>query len=126
MRDCVMSRSDKRKRMTTVHARVTEEEKALLTEKAKSVGGISALFRAAAFQYKPPKSKVDVQAVTQVLAELGKIGSNVNQIAKHLNARRPGDTLENSVELAIRDLRDMRHACMKALGFEADRTPPKV
>jgi len=119
-----MSRSSKRKRMTTIQARVTEEEKAEIAAKAEAVGGISALFRVAALGYKPPKSKVDVQAVALVLAELGKIGSNVNQIAKHLNSGRPGETIENTVEAALRDLMEMRHACMKALGFEADRKPP--
>jgi hypothetical protein len=49
---------------------------------------VSALFRIAVLGYKLPKSKVDTQAVAKLLAELGKIGSNVNQIAKHLNAGR--------------------------------------
>ena len=34
----------------------------------------------------PPTSKL----LAKVLAELGKIGSNINQIAYHLNAGRPG------------------------------------
>ena len=61
---------------------------------------------------------VETQAVVKLLAELGKIGSNVNQIAKHLNAGRPGDTVEASIELALRDLMELRHACMRALGYE--------
>lgn len=120
-----MSRSIKRKRMATIHARVTEEEKAEIAAKAKAVGGVSALFRSALLGYKLPKSKVDTKAVSQVLAELGKIGSNVNQIAKHLNSGRPGDATENTIVAALRDLMQTRSACMRALGFEADRKPPK-
>src|ERR1017187_10017543 len=75
---CVMSRSKKRKRTEIIHARVTKAEKADVAAKAKAAGGISALFRNAVLGYKPPKSKVDTQAVVKLLAELGKIGSNVN------------------------------------------------
>ncbi|MFZ1009511.1 MAG: plasmid mobilization relaxosome protein MobC [Candidatus Sulfotelmatobacter sp.] len=116
-----MSGSKKRKRMAMIHARVTAAEKAEVAAKAKAAGGISALFRTAVLGYKPPKSKTDLQAVSNVLAELGKIGSNVNQIAKHLNAGRPGDTITNTIEVALRDLMEMRHACMQALGYEPDR-----
>jgi hypothetical protein len=121
-----MSRSAKRQRMEYIHARVTPEEKLAIAAKAEAVGGISALFRAAVLGYKPKKSKVDVEAVTQVLAALGKIGSNVNQIAKHLNAGRPGDTLTNSVESAMQDLMTVRNACMQALGFDDERKPPEA
>jgi hypothetical protein len=118
---CVMSRSKKRKRTEIIHARVTQAEKADVAAKAKAAGGISALFRTAVLGYKPPKSKVDTQAVAKLLAELGKIGSNVNQIAKHLNAGRPGDTMENMLTETLRDLLEMRGVCMRALGLEPNR-----
>jgi hypothetical protein len=116
-----MSHSKKRKRLEILRARVTPEEKRAVAEKAKSVGGISALFRTAVLGYTPPKSKTDREAVVRLLAELGKVGSNVNQIAKHLNAGRPGDATEGMIQAAMTDLLEMRHLCMKALGFEADR-----
>ena len=116
-----MSRSKKRKRTEIIHARVTQAEKAEVAAKAKAAGGMSALFRTAVLGYKPPKSRTDTQAVAKLLAELGKIGSNVNQIAKHLNAGRPGDTVEALVADAMRDLLEMRIGCLQALGLEPSR-----
>jgi hypothetical protein len=100
---------------------VDAEESRIIKEKAKAAGGVSALFRIAVLGYKLPKSKVDTQAVARLLAELGKIGSNVNQIAKHLNAGRPGDTIENMITETLRDLLEMRGVCMRALGLEPNR-----
>jgi len=120
-----MSRSQKRKRMVAIHARVTPEEKAAIAEKAKAVGGISALFRIAVMKEKPPRSKVDLQAMAQLLASLGKIGSNLNQIAKHLNSGKPGDTLENMLQVELRDLLEMRQGIMRSIGLEPDRRPPE-
>ncbi|MBL4596508.1 MAG: plasmid mobilization relaxosome protein MobC, partial [Robiginitomaculum sp.] len=50
----------------------------------------------------------------RVLAELGKIGSNVNQIARSLNAKSGvhGEHLED----ALTSISAMRTACMEALG----------
>lgn len=120
-----MSKSQKRKRLLSIHARVTPEEKAAVLEKAKAYGGISAMFRTVAFEAKPPKSKVDIQAMAQLLASLGKIGSNLNQIAKHLNSGRPGDTIENLLQVELRDLMEMRQVVMKSLGMEPNRRPPQ-
>jgi Bacterial mobilisation protein (MobC) len=121
-----MSKSQKRKRLLSIHARVTPEEKAALAEKAKAFGGISAMFRTVALDAKPARSKVDVQAMAQVLASLGKIGSNLNQIARHMNSGRPGDTVENLLEVELRDLMEMRQAVMRSLGLEPGRKPPKA
>src|ERR1019366_3836980 len=101
-----------------ITARVNEEERLIIKEKAKAAGGMSALFRTAVLGYKLPKSRIDTQAVAKLLAELGKIGSNVNQIAYHLNAGRPGDTVEALIAEALRDLLEMRGGCMRALGLE--------
>ena len=123
---CLMTRanrsgSENRKRTKILTARVDAEESRIIKEKAKAAGGVSALFRIAVLGYKLPKSKVDTQAVARLLAELGKIGSNVNQIAKHLNAGRPGDTMENMLTETLRDLLEMRGVCMRALGLEPNR-----
>jgi hypothetical protein len=115
------SGSENRKRTKILTARVDPEESRIIKEKAKAAGGVSALFRIAVLGYKLPKSKVDTQAVAKLLAELGKIGSNVNQIAKHLNAGRPGDTVENMLTETLRDLLEMRGVCMRALGLEPNR-----
>jgi len=68
---------------------------------------------------------VDTQLLAKVLAELGKIGSNINQIAHHLNAGRPGDVMEGSVDAAMNELLEWRMALMQALGYERNRKEPK-
>ena len=72
----------------------------------------------------PPAARrpsVDTQAVAQLLGQLGKIGSNINQLAKHANAGRPIDAMDNSIEDALRDLSELRIACLQALGCEPER-----
>ena len=79
--------------------------------------------RAATLGYRPPASKIDVAALTKVLFEIGKIGSNINQIAYHLNAGRPGDVMDGSIESALAELLEWRTALMQALGYERNRKP---
>lgn len=83
---------------------------------------LSALIRRALFETPLPRAArrptVNHKAVAQLLAELGKIGSNLNQLAKHANA---GRYQADSIELALRDLMELRTACMEALGREPDR-----
>jgi hypothetical protein len=64
---------------------------------------------------------VDHVAVARVLAELGKIGSNINQLAKYANM---GRYQESSIELALRDLAELRLVCLQALGYELDQPGP--
>ncbi len=63
----------------------------------------------------------DVKLLAKVLAELGKIGSNINQIAYHLNAGRPGDVIEGSIQAALAELLEWRTALMQSLGYERNR-----
>jgi len=129
-----MSRSKKRQRQAILRARVTPEEKRAVTEKAKSLGGVSALFRAAVLGYAPPKSKTDQQAHAQVLTALqnlttavNRVGTNINQITKESNMGR--DVRMNSLlvewdefkNLFDRDQLEYRLLHMRALGFEAHR-----
>ena len=89
---------------------------------------LSALIRHALFNTPPPRAArrptVNHRAVAQLLGELGKLGSNINQLAKHANA---GRYQTNSIELAIRTLIELRTACMEALGREypRDNTPDR-
>ena len=66
---------------------------------------------------------VNTKLLGRVLAELGKIGSNINQIAYHLNAGRPGDVLDGSIEAALRELLEWRTALLHAIGEERNRKP---
>jgi hypothetical protein len=66
-----------------------------------------------------PRSKarlpVDAQLVRQVLAQLGKYGNNMNQIAYQLNARanRAGDA---QFEASLQEWAIIRDACLEMLG----------
>lgn len=115
------SGTEKRKRTKILPVRLTEAEQAALAEHVERTGySRAALVRYGLFQTPLPRAvprpTVDHKAVAQLLGELGRLGGNVNQLAKHANA---GRFQANSVELAMRDLLALRTACMKALGYES-------
>lgn len=113
------SGSEKRKRAQALTIRFNDTEHAELLRRADAVGLTPASFvRSAVIDVAPPRAArtppVDRQLVAQVLAQLGKVGSNVNQIAHALNAGRPMSSPE--VEQAMAAVLDMRAACLQALG----------
>ncbi len=115
-----MSGSNKRQRPHRLTARFTAQEAAQLAAKAEQAGiSRSAFIRFAALGTPPPRGKrnpsVNEKLLVQVLAQLGKIGSNVNQLAYYAHL---GKFQTNSVESAIRELSDARFVLMQALGFE--------
>lgn len=121
------SGSETRKRTRSLTVRFNEQEAAALRSMADRSGrSVGAVVRAAVLKIPPPppsrRPSVDHKAVARLLGELGKIGSNLNQIAKHANAGREiTDGTAASIELALRELTELRHACMRALGREPDR-----
>ena len=132
--------TEKRKQTVIIQCRVSPAEKATIEARAKAAGmSVSQLVRSALLGYRPPRSKADREAIVGLRgdlakhrAELGKIGSNVNQIAYHLNAGRPGDVGYGKIdavfadlEQSIRSLEEMRLVILQSLGFERDRKPPK-
>jgi hypothetical protein len=123
--------SNKRKRTKFVIARLNDQEHAAITELADKRGmSPGALMRQTLLNVPPGPSvrrpTVEVKLLAKVLAELGKIGSNINQIAYHLNAGRPGDVMEGSIEAAMHDLMEWRTAIMQALGYERNRKTPQA
>jgi len=133
-----MSRSNSRRRPAVIRARVSADEKKLAEAKARTMGSMGALFRAAVLGYTPPRSAdrdVMVKLLAQLAAlraEMGKVGSNLNQIAFHLNAGRPGNRIEGSLssalqeyENAIRTLDELRLVSMQAMGQERGPKPDK-
>ena len=117
--------SEKRARNGWLAMRSSPEEVAVIRRKASDAGvSVSELMRAATLGYRLPASRIQVAALTKVLAEIGKIGSNINQIAYHLNAGRPGDVMEGSVDAALTELLEWRMALMQSLGLERPRKSP--
>ncbi|MEP7168170.1 MAG: plasmid mobilization relaxosome protein MobC [Bacteroidota bacterium] len=83
-------RSEKRKRNSFLIARCTSEEKKLVEERANSKGlSLGDFIRSQSIGQKPlkivPKKGPATTAILLLKAELNKIGSNVNQIAKVCN-----------------------------------------
>lgn len=114
------SGSEKRQRSTMLTVRLTPQEAAIVRQKAQTHGqSVGALLRASLLHVRLHPSRIDQQAVARILGELGKIGSNINQIAKEVNMGRR--LREDSFELALRDLSELRLACLQALGKEPRR-----
>jgi len=114
--------SEKRQRGRRVTIRLNSQEAEIVRRKAAEHGhSVAALVRSALLHIRLPHSRIDRQHVARVLAELGKIGSNVNQIAFHLNSGRPPERVYNTLELALRDLGELRLACLQAIGMEPRR-----
>lgn len=66
----------------------------------------------------------DVPEIKRITAELGKIGSNLNQIARYFNSGgNHSQTVHNAIDQSIADLHVMKHAVLKMAGnfFAADR-----
>ena len=86
-----MAGSDKRRRIRQSLVRWTDEEFNALAAKADKAGlAVAAFMRAAALGDAGPRAQrrppADHKALRQILGELGRVGNNLNQIARALNA----------------------------------------
>ena len=114
------SGSDSRQRSIVLTARFNEEEARTVRQMAEKTGlSVSALIRHALLNVPPPRRRrrpsVDQAAVAKLLGELGKIGSNINQLAHYAHL---GRFQSNNIDMALRDLMELRLACLQALGRE--------
>lgn len=114
------SGSETRQRQRLLQVRLSDSEFASIAEMADRASlTIPSYARQILLDSPPPravrKPSVDTKQVAKMLGELGKVGSNLNQIAHHLNAGAGGAGL-NVITDAIADVQAMRDACMKALG----------
>jgi Mobilization protein NikA len=113
------SGSEKRQRTRILTVRVTPHEEAIVRQKALAHGqSVGALLRASLLHVRLSPSRIEQQAVARLLGQLGKIGSNINQLAHYAHI---GRYQENSIELALRDLGELRIVCLQALGKEPRR-----
>jgi hypothetical protein len=121
------SGTGKRKRTKQCLVRLTEQEFAKVAGKADKAGMASAaFFRAAALgdpgpraQRRPPADHV---ALRQILGHCGRIGNNLNQIAKHLNAG--GQINIPELKEALAAYLVIRNAILVALGMTTTKAPP--
>lgn len=113
------SGSDKRQRGETVTVRLTTEERAILDDLSSRSGlAAGAFMRAATFGDPGPRAQrrppVDQQMLRRLLGECGRIGNNINQIARALNS---GDEMSQpDLREALRAYLEVRDAIFEALG----------
>ena len=116
-------RSEKRHRQKILAIRFNEAERQAVQTRA-DVAGLSTAgyLRAVALDAKPLRASrrppVDRAELAFLLADIGKIGSNINQLAKLANLG--GWPEHEDLRQAVADIRWMRDVLLKALGY----TPP--
>ena len=113
------------KRSVVVKTRMTEEEYADFTERVKFCGISQSEFIRRAIEnaiIKPvitvsPVNENLLSAVGSLTAQLGKVGGNLNQIARFLNEHgTPYNSLSGEVRAAISDLADLKFEILRKVG----------
>ena len=101
--------------------RLTGEERAELERRAERAGlSLGGYFKSAAFNTPPPpqsrRPPADRTELAKLLAAIGRIGNNINQLARVANA----GSWPESKELgkACTDIKSIRTALMTALGVD--------
>lgn len=114
------SGSETRKRKRLVALRLTQDEHDALHKRCDEYGlTIGELVRLQCLDQPLPKRRtrkqsVDVVAVAQLLGHLGKVGSNLNQIAHQMNAGNNPEMAE--LRAALDAVADLRAPIFEALG----------
>ena len=110
-------KSDKRKRTEKIYFRVTPEEKSDFILRCENAGLTPADYlRKSALKTRPLNPTTDKQLIVKLLADWGRMGNNLNQIARHYNEGSPTDA-ELGQEL-IEVVRAVRVDIRKALGHD--------
>lgn len=113
------SGSDKRQRPHQSLIRWTDEEFASITDRADKAGlAVAAFMRAVAFGNPGPRAQrrppADHKVLRQLLGEVGRIGNNINQIARALNSEDKAKLPE--LEEALHVYTEIRNRIFDALG----------
>ena len=113
------------KRKIVVKTRMTDEEYTDFAERAKFCGISQSEFIRQAIEnavIKPiitvsPVNEKLLSTIGQLTAQLGKIGSNLNQIARFLNEHgTPYNSLLGKVQSAISDFADLKYEILRKEG----------
>ena len=112
--------------MKVHRVRCTIEEFNAISARADGAGrAVGAFLREAALGNAGPRAQrrppADHVALRQILGQLGKIGSNLNQIARSMNIGEQPDLPE--LKTAIHAYLETRNAIFKALGKELGPEP---
>lgn len=122
-------KSEKRQRTDRLFVRLTPEEKAAFLARADKSGMASGAFaRAALTGSAGPRAQkkvpADAVALRQVLGQLGKVGSNLNQIARYLHTGGSPTTVLPDIREALAENARIRDLLYAALGKAPDHAPP--
>lgn len=114
-----MGGSDKRRRGKVIASRCLDDEFNIIAAKADKAGlSLGAFMRAALLGDEGPRAQrrppADHVALRQILGHVGRIGNNINQIARALNAQETAK-LDDLPE-ALTAYLDIRKAIFEALG----------
>ena len=118
-----MPGSEKRLRTQLVAVRFSPDEAARLGQHAERAGitvgsYVRSIVLAAPVPRQARRPPVELELLGKALAQLGKVGSNLNQIARHLNSGGSGVAPELSDALA--ELVAAKGVLMSALGRGGD------
>ena len=118
------SGSETRKRSLRLSVRFNDQEASAVRQTAQATGqSVGSLIRQAALNAAPTRAPaLDRQLAAKLLGQLGKIGSNLNQLAKEAHL---GRYRADSIELNLRDLTELRLPLLQALGREPAHDHPQ-
>ncbi len=114
-----MGKQVSKKRTPPFSIRLSDDERAEIVRRSHAAGlSIAGYFKSVALNQRPRKFRhpqVDRAELARLLGQLGRVGNNLNQLARTLNT-------EGSVEIpeltqALNDLSAMRAMVMSALGY---------
>ncbi len=114
-----MAGSDKRQRGKIIASRCLDEEFTAIAAKADKAGlAVGAFMRAAALGEGGPRAQrrppIDHKALRQYLGQVGRLGNNINQIARALNSGEKAKLPE--LQQVLRACLDILNAIKAALG----------
>lgn len=114
------SGSERRERKRIIGVRVTDDEMAEITAEAERSGlTVASYARSVLLSAPAPRARrrpsIEAEALGRLLGDLGKVGSNLNQIAHHMNAGR-NEVSPAAMEAALSEVADIRAAILEAMG----------
>lgn len=126
-----MAGSEKRQRDAQIKIRCTADEFSAAAAKADKAGiSLAAFARTAMLDSPGPRAQrrlpVDATLLRQVLGHLGKVGNNLNQIARHLNTNGDPHGIVPDLHNALADQARLRDMLYEALGKTPDAAPPAI
>jgi len=113
------SGSEKRQRSSVLHVRLTPAEHSHIVGHAERSGLTAASYARQVLLAAPPPRQVrrppiERQELSRLLGEIGRVGSNLNQLAHAANAGVPSD--RSALRRVLESLADVRVAILSALG----------